>query len=87
MIRRTENHSMGIKHLPASASGDDINAALSEDGACVVDQVATPEVMDQVARSCDPSPMPPRSARIVSAVGAPNAPADLSRDRKHAATS
>jgi len=40
---------MSIKHLPASASGDDINAALGEDGACVVDHVAAPEVMDQVA--------------------------------------
>ena len=45
---------MSIKHLPATASGDDIHAALSEDGACVVDQVATPEIMDQVAEELRP---------------------------------
>src|SRR5712692_3794079 len=45
---------MSIKHLAASASGDDINAALGEDGAVVVDQVATPEVMDQVAEELRP---------------------------------
>src|SRR6202521_5702755 len=49
MIWRTENHAMSIKHLPASTSADDINAALGEDGAVVVDHVAMPEVMDQVA--------------------------------------
>src|ERR1700720_2241254 len=53
-IPDTEIDSMSIKHLPATASGDDINAALGEDGAVVVDRVATPEVMAQVAAELRP---------------------------------
>ena len=45
---------MSIKHLPPSASPDDIHAALAADGACVVDQVAAPDVMDQVADELRP---------------------------------
>jgi ectoine hydroxylase-related dioxygenase (phytanoyl-CoA dioxygenase family) len=45
---------MSIKHLLSSASPDDIHAALTTDGACVVDQVAAPEVMDQVAEELRP---------------------------------
>src|SRR5260370_32556232 len=54
MIRRTENYSMSIKTLPASTSSHEINAALREDGACVVDNIATPEMMDQVAEELRP---------------------------------
>src|SRR5260370_34785054 len=45
---------MSIKHLAASASAEDIHAALAEDGACVVDRVAAPEIMDQVAEELRP---------------------------------
>ncbi len=43
-----------IKHLPASASADEICAALGEDGCVVVDNVVRPEVMDEVARELRP---------------------------------
>jgi ectoine hydroxylase-related dioxygenase (phytanoyl-CoA dioxygenase family) len=43
-----------IKHLPASASADEICAALSDDGCVVVDNVVRPEVMDEVARELRP---------------------------------
>ena len=45
---------MSIKHLPGSASGDDIHAVLGADGAVVVDHVTTPEIMDQVAEELRP---------------------------------
>ena len=45
---------MSINHLAASASAEDINAALGEDGACVVDHVAAPEIMDAVAEELRP---------------------------------
>ena len=40
---------MSIKHLPVSASADEICAALADDGCVVVDRVVRPEVMDEVA--------------------------------------
>ena len=43
-----------IKHLPASASADEICAALADDGCVVVDNVVRPEVMDEVARELRP---------------------------------
>jgi hypothetical protein len=43
-----------IKHLPATASADEICAALSDDGCVVVDNVVRPEVMDEVARELRP---------------------------------
>jgi ectoine hydroxylase-related dioxygenase (phytanoyl-CoA dioxygenase family) len=43
-----------IKHLPASASADEICAALDEDGCVVVDRVVGPEVMDEVAQELRP---------------------------------
>jgi len=43
-----------IKHLPASASPDEICAALGDDGCVVVDNVVRPEVMDEVARELRP---------------------------------
>jgi hypothetical protein len=43
-----------IKHLPASASADEICAALGDDGCVVVDSVVRPEVMDEVARELRP---------------------------------
>ncbi len=43
-----------IKHLPATASADEICAALVDDGCVVVDNVVRPEVMDEVARELRP---------------------------------
>jgi Phytanoyl-CoA dioxygenase (PhyH) len=43
-----------IKHLPASASPDEICAALGDDGCVVVDNVVRPEAMDEVARELRP---------------------------------
>jgi ectoine hydroxylase-related dioxygenase (phytanoyl-CoA dioxygenase family) len=43
-----------IKHLPASASAEEICAALGDDGCVVVDNVVRPEVMDEVARELRP---------------------------------
>jgi ectoine hydroxylase-related dioxygenase (phytanoyl-CoA dioxygenase family) len=43
-----------IKHLPATASADEICAALGDDGCVVVDNVVRPEVMDEVARELRP---------------------------------
>ena len=45
---------MSIKHLPASASADEICAVLGEDGCVVVDRVVSPEVMDEVAHELRP---------------------------------
>src|SRR5258708_32227200 len=45
---------MGIKHLPFSASPDEICAALADDGCVVVDRVVRPEVMDEVAEELRP---------------------------------
>jgi Phytanoyl-CoA dioxygenase (PhyH) len=43
-----------IKHLLATASADEICAALGDDGCVVVDNVVRPEVMDEVARELRP---------------------------------
>jgi ectoine hydroxylase-related dioxygenase (phytanoyl-CoA dioxygenase family) len=43
-----------IKHLPASASPDEICATLNDDGCVVVDRVVRPEVMDEVAQELRP---------------------------------
>ena len=43
-----------IKHLPASASPDEICAALGDDGCVVLDNVVVPEVMDEVAQELRP---------------------------------
>ena len=43
-----------IKHLPASASPDEICAALADDGCVVVDRVVRPEVLDEVANELRP---------------------------------
>lgn len=43
-----------VKHLPASASPDEICATLADDGCVVVDRVVRPEVLDQVAEELRP---------------------------------
>lgn len=40
---------MSIKHLPASASGDEVAAVLEQDGVVVVDRVVSPVTLDEVA--------------------------------------
>ena len=45
---------MSITHLPASASADEICAALADDGCVVVERVVRPEVMDEVAHELRP---------------------------------
>ena len=45
---------MSIKHLPLSASADEICATLADDGCVVVDRVVRPEVMDEVATELRP---------------------------------
>jgi ectoine hydroxylase-related dioxygenase (phytanoyl-CoA dioxygenase family) len=45
---------MSIEHLPASASADEISAILGEDGVVVVDRIARPEIMDEVAQELRP---------------------------------
>jgi ectoine hydroxylase-related dioxygenase (phytanoyl-CoA dioxygenase family) len=45
---------MSLKHFPASVSGDEVAAALTEDGAAIVDRVVAPEVMDKVADELRP---------------------------------
>src|SRR5580704_10998886 len=51
---RPEYEKKMIKHLPASASSDEICAALGDDGCVVVDNVVRPDVMDEVARELRP---------------------------------
>jgi ectoine hydroxylase-related dioxygenase (phytanoyl-CoA dioxygenase family) len=45
---------MSIKHLPVTASPDEICAALNDDGCVVVDNVVAPELFDQVAAELRP---------------------------------
>ncbi len=45
---------MSIKHLPASASADEICAILADDGCVVVDRVVRPEIMDEIAQELRP---------------------------------
>ncbi|KAJ3338025.1 hypothetical protein HDU93_010091 [Gonapodya sp. JEL0774] len=37
-----------LRHLPATASIDDIKAIIAEDGACIVDQLVPPDIVDQL---------------------------------------
>jgi ectoine hydroxylase-related dioxygenase (phytanoyl-CoA dioxygenase family) len=43
-----------IKHLPVTASADEICAALADDGCVVVDRVVRPEILDEVADELRP---------------------------------
>ncbi len=45
---------MSIKHLAASTSADEIAAALTEDGAAIVDALAPASVMDRAAKEMEP---------------------------------
>ena len=45
---------MSIKHLPPSASADEIAAALAQDGAAIVDRMTTAAAMDNVAAELRP---------------------------------
>ena len=45
---------MSIQHLPASASADQIAAALAQDGAAIVDRMTTAAAMDRVAEELRP---------------------------------
>jgi ectoine hydroxylase-related dioxygenase (phytanoyl-CoA dioxygenase family) len=45
---------MGIRHLVASASADEIAAAISEDGGAIVDCLVPPSVMDRAAQELQP---------------------------------
>jgi hypothetical protein len=45
---------MIIKHLAATASADQVAAALAQDGAVIVDRLVTSEVMDNVADELRP---------------------------------
>jgi len=46
--------SSGISHLPATASAEETSAALAADGAVIVDELVSPEVMDAVADELAP---------------------------------
>ena len=45
---------MSIRHLVASASADEIAAAISEDGGAIVDCLVPPSVMDRAAQELQP---------------------------------
>jgi ectoine hydroxylase-related dioxygenase (phytanoyl-CoA dioxygenase family) len=45
---------MSIKHLAATASVDEVAAALAQDGAAIIDQLITPQAMDAVAKELRP---------------------------------
>ena len=45
---------MSIKHLAATASADEVAAALAQDGAAIVDHLVTAEGMDKVAEELRP---------------------------------
>jgi ectoine hydroxylase-related dioxygenase (phytanoyl-CoA dioxygenase family) len=49
------NPPASLKHLPASASGEQIAAELSENGAVIVDRVVAPSVMDALRAELEPS--------------------------------
>jgi ectoine hydroxylase-related dioxygenase (phytanoyl-CoA dioxygenase family) len=49
-----ERSPMNIKHLSASASADEVAAALAEDGAAIVDNVVSPSVMDRASNEMQP---------------------------------
>jgi hypothetical protein len=45
---------MSIRHVVASASADEIAAAISEDGGAIVDCLVPPSVMDRAAQELQP---------------------------------
>ncbi len=45
---------MALKHLPPTATKQDVVAALRADGACIVDNLVSNEFMDRVAEEMDP---------------------------------
>jgi ectoine hydroxylase-related dioxygenase (phytanoyl-CoA dioxygenase family) len=45
---------MAVRHLPRSATPEEVTAALKEDGAVIVDEVLTPSEMDAVAQELKP---------------------------------
>lgn len=45
---------MSIRHFPPSASTEEMAAALSEDGAAIVDGLVAPAIMDAAARELEP---------------------------------
>jgi len=45
---------MAVRHLPRSATPEEVTAALKEDGAVIVDDVLTPSEMDAVAQELKP---------------------------------
>ena len=45
---------MSIEHLPATATGEEVAAILTRDGAVIVDQLITAEAMDEVAADLRP---------------------------------
>lgn len=49
-----EQKKLNIKHLPATATGEEVSAALTEDGAVIVDSLVSREYMDQVAAELQP---------------------------------
>ncbi len=44
----------GLVHLPATATGDEVVALLKRDGACIVDNLVSPEAMDAVLAEMQP---------------------------------
>jgi ectoine hydroxylase-related dioxygenase (phytanoyl-CoA dioxygenase family) len=45
---------MSLKHLPASVTGDDVAKVVDRDGAVIVDQLLSPQAMDQVMEEIQP---------------------------------
>ena len=45
---------VSLQHLPPTATPDDVVAALKADGACIVDNLASNELMDRVAEEMEP---------------------------------
>jgi ectoine hydroxylase-related dioxygenase (phytanoyl-CoA dioxygenase family) len=45
---------MKIRHLPPSASGEEVAAALADDGAAIIDRLVDPRVLDRAKQELDP---------------------------------
>lgn len=45
---------MALKHLPPTSTKDEVAAALRADGACIVDNLASNDLMDRLAEEMDP---------------------------------
>ena len=74
---------MSIKHFAATASADEVAAALAQDGAAIIDQLVTPEVDGQRRRrNCGRGSMRLDSVPTISRGGAPSAPAGWLGARK-----